>query len=154
MSTQDEPTIGRLIGDAMRDITLLLQTVIKLAKSELRVSVKAGGIGAGMIAVSAFFGLLIIIMLSISAAYFIVMAGLDPAWAFLIVAGFYLLVAVVLILLGVKLLKKISVPEKTIAAAKEIPGALKGQTGTASPTLPSPGTAGPGRHVSSPRRTS
>lgn len=137
MSTQDEPTIGRLIGDATRDITLLLQTVIKLAKSELRVSVKAGGIGAGMVAVSAFFGLLIIVMLSISAAYFIVMAGLDPAWAFLIVAGFYLLLMVVLILVGIKLLKKISVPEKTIAAAKEIPSALKGEQRPSTPGLPS-----------------
>ncbi|MET0930648.1 MAG: phage holin family protein [Aeromicrobium sp.] len=128
MTSQEQPTIGRLIGDASRDIALLVQSVIKLAKSELRVSVKAGGIGAGMILVAAFFGLLIIILLSISAAYFIVMAGLDPAWAFLIVAGAYLLLAVLLILLGIKLLKKIRAPEKTIAAAKEIPAALKGQT--------------------------
>ena len=139
MSTQDEPTIGRLIGDALRDITLLLQKVITLAKSELRVSVKAGGIGAAMFLVSAFFGLLIIVMLSISVAYFIVMAGLDPAWAFLIVAGIYLLLAVVLILVGVRLIKKVSAPEKTIAAAKEIPSALKGETGTpATPVVPAP----------------
>lgn len=131
MSPQDQPTIGRLVGDAGRDIALLVQTVIKLAKSELRVSVKAGGIGAAMMATAAFFGLLIIIMLSISVAYFIVMAGLDPAWAFLIVAGGYLLLAVLLILLGVRLLKKISAPEKTIAAAKEIPAALKGQSSDA-----------------------
>ncbi len=128
MSTQDEPTIGRLVGDAGRDIALLVQTVIKLAKSEMKVSVKAGGIGAGMIVVAAFFGLLIIVMLSISAAYFIVMAGLDPAWAFLIVAGVYLLLAVLLIIVGIVLLKKIRAPQKTIAAAKEIPAALKGQT--------------------------
>ena len=127
MSNQDEPTIGRLVGDAGRDIALLVQTVIKLAKSEMKVSVKAGGIGAGMILVAAFFGLLIIVLLSISAAYFIVMAGLDPAWAFLIVAGAYLLLAALLILVGVVLLKKIRVPKKTIAAAKEIPSALKGQ---------------------------
>ncbi len=127
MTSQDEPTIGRLVGDATRDIALLVQTVIKLAKSEMRVSVKAGGIGAAMMAVAAFFGLLIIIMLSISIAYFLVMAGLDPAWAFLIVAGAYLLLAALLILVGVKMLKKIRAPEKTIAAAKEIPAALKGQ---------------------------
>lgn len=133
MTSQEQPTIGRLIGDASRDIALLVQSVIKLAKSELRVSVKAGGIGAGMLAVALFFGLLIIIMLSISAAYFIVMAGLDPAWAFLIVAGAYLLLAVLLILVGIKMLKKIRAPEKTIAAAKEIPAALKGQTADESP---------------------
>jgi hypothetical protein len=128
MTSQEEPTIGRLIGDAARDIALLVQAVIKLAKSELRVSAKAGGIGAGMIAVAAFFGLLIIIMLSFSVAYFLVMAGLHPAWAFLIVAGVYFVLAAILILAGVKLLKKIRAPEKTIAAAKEIPAALKGQT--------------------------
>jgi membrane protein implicated in regulation of membrane protease activity len=128
MTSQEEPTIGRLIGDASRDIALLVQTVIKLAKSELRVSAKAGGIGAGMILIAAFFGLLIVIMLSISVAYFIVMAGLDPAWAFLIVAGAYLLLAAILILAGIRLLKKIRAPEKTIAAAKEIPAALKGQS--------------------------
>lgn len=127
MTPQDEPTIGRLVGDAGRDIALLAQTVIKLAKSELRVSAKAGGIGAAMMATAAFFGLLIIIMLSFSVAYFLVMAGLDPAWAFLIVAGIYLLLAAVLILIGVRLLKKIRAPEKTIAAAKEIPAALKGE---------------------------
>lgn len=130
MTSQEEPTIGRLIGDASRDIALLVQSVIKLAKSELRVSVKAGGIGAAMIAVAAFFGLLIIIMLSFSVAYFLVMAGLHPAWAFLIVAGAYLLLAVLLILVGVKMLKKIRAPEKTIAAAKDIPAALKGHTDT------------------------
>ena len=127
MTPQDEPTIGRLVGDASRDIALLAQTVIKLAKSELRVSAKAGGIGAAMMATAAFFGLLIIILLSISVAYFLVMAGLDPAWAFLIVAGGYLLLAALLILVGIKLLKKIRAPEKTIAAAKEIPAALKGE---------------------------
>ena len=127
MTPQDEPTIGRLVGDASRDIALLAQTVIKLAKSELRVSAKAGGIGAAMMATAAFFGLLIIILLSISAAYFLVMAGLDPAFAFLIVAGAYLLLAALLILIGVRLLKKIRAPEKTIAAAKEIPAALKGE---------------------------
>ena len=127
MSTHEEPTIGRLIGDASRDLTLLLQSVVKLAKSELSVSVKAGGIGAGMILVSAFFGLLIIVMLSISAAYFIVMAGLDPAWAFLIVAGAYVLLAAFLIFVGILKLKKIRAPEKTISTAKEIPAALKGR---------------------------
>jgi hypothetical protein len=54
----------------------------------------------------------------------------------LIIAGFYLLLVVVLILLGVRLLKKVSAPAKTIAAAKEIPSALNGETST--PTVPVP----------------
>ena len=122
----DDPTIGRLVADASRDISALVQSEIALAKSELKFSVKAGGIGAGMIVVAGFFGLLIVILLSIAAAYFLTMAGLHPAWAFLIVAGAYLLLALLLILIGVVLLKKVKAPTKTIASAKGIPAALKG----------------------------
>lgn len=128
MSTQEDPTIGRLVADASRDISALVQAEIQLAKSELTVSAKAGGIGAAMIAVAGFLGLLIIILLSISFAYFLTMTGLDPAWAFLIVSGAYLLLAALLILIGIKALKKIRAPKRTIATAKEIPAAFKGQT--------------------------
>ena len=132
----DDPTIGRLVADASRDISALVQSEIALAKSEIRFSVKAGGIGAAMFVVAGFFGLLITVMLSIAVAYFLVMAGLHPAWAFLIVAGAYLLLAALLILLGVVMIKKVKAPTKTIATAKEIPAALKGDTTTLS--------AGPG----------
>jgi hypothetical protein len=127
-NTPEDPTIGRLVADASRDISALVQSEIKLAKSELKVSAKAGGIGAALFLVAGFLGLLIIIMLSIAVAYFIVMAGLDPAWAFLIVSGAYLLLAVALILFGIRKLKKIRAPEKTISTAKEIPAALKGRS--------------------------
>ena len=56
------------------------------------------------------------------------MAGLDPAWAFLVVAGIYLVLTILAIILGIVLLKKIRAPERTIATAKEIPAALKGRT--------------------------
>jgi uncharacterized membrane protein YqjE len=127
----DDPTIGRLVADASRDISALVQSEIALAKSELRFSVKAGGIGAAMFVVAGFLGLLIIVMLSIAVAYFLVMAGLDPAWAFLIVAGAYLLLVVLLLIVGVMLIKKVKAPTKTIATAKEIPSALKGDTSPA-----------------------
>lgn len=128
----DDPTIGRLVADASRDISALVQSEIALAKSEIRFSAKAGGIGAAMFVVAGFFGLLITVMLSIAVAYFLVMAGLHPAWAFLIVAGVYLLLVVLLILLGVVMIKKVKAPTKTIATAKEIPSALKGDTSPAS----------------------
>ena len=56
--TPDEPTIGRLVADASRDISSLLQNEIALAKSELKVSVKNGGTGAGLFAAAGFLGLL------------------------------------------------------------------------------------------------
>ena len=45
-----DPTIGRLVTDASRDISSLISKEIQLAKSELKVSVKAGGIGIGLFA--------------------------------------------------------------------------------------------------------
>jgi len=123
----EEPTIGRLVADASRDVSALLQSEIALAKSEVKVSVKAGGIGAALLAVAGVFGLLILILLSIAVAYLITMTGLHPAWAFLIVTGFYVLLAGVLVFLGIKKIKKVRAPEKTIATAKQIPPALKGK---------------------------
>lgn len=130
-----DPTIGRLVTDVTRDLSDLVQHEIRLAKTELSVSVKAGGIGAALLAVSAFFGLMIIVLLSIAAAYFLTMTGLHPAWCFLIVSGAYLLVAILLIGVGILKLKKIRAPKQTIATAKEIPAALKGQRTDAPPAL-------------------
>lgn len=128
MSTaNDDPTIGRLVADASRDISALVQSEIALAKSELKVSAKAGGIAVAMFLVAGFIGLLVIILASITMAYFITMTGLDPAWAFLIVTGFYVLLAVALVVIGYVKIKKVRAPTQTIATAKEIPAALKGQ---------------------------
>lgn len=122
-----DPTIGRLVADASRDISALVQSEITLAKSELKVSAKAGGLAVAMFLVAGFIGLLVIILLSITIAYFLVMAGLDPAWAFLIVTVAYLLIAAGLVVFGYFRIKKVRPPTKTIATAKEIPAALKGQ---------------------------
>lgn len=128
LDQQADPTVGRLVADATRDISTLVQSEIALAKSEVKVSVKAGGIGAALLAVAGFLGVLIIIFLSFAAAYFITMTGLATAWAFLIVAGFYILVAAVLVLAGIRKLKTVKSPQKTISTTKEIPSALKGKT--------------------------
>jgi len=40
-----DPTIGRLVSDATRDVSSLIRNEIKLAKTEVQVSVKAGGTG-------------------------------------------------------------------------------------------------------------
>lgn len=115
----EEPTIGRLVADASRDISSLVQNEIALAKAELKVSLKYGGTGAGLFAVAAFLGLLAIIMLSVAFAYFLEMAGLPLAWSFLIVFGAYLLLAGLLAFVGVKKVKKVRAPERAIHQAQE-----------------------------------
>jgi uncharacterized membrane protein YqjE len=124
-----DPTIGRLVHDASRDISTLVQKEIQLAKSELKVSVQAGGIGIGLFAGAVFLLVLAIIMLSVAIAYFIHWNGdgLALQWAFSIVFLFYLLVAVLLVYVGVRKMKKVRAPERAIEQGREIPKALKGQ---------------------------
>jgi small-conductance mechanosensitive channel len=123
---QDEPTIGRLVSDASRDISALVQKEIQLAKSELKVSVRNGGLGAGLFLGAAFFAVMALIMFSVALAYFIHWngSGLDLHWAFLIVFGLYLLVAALLGYIGFRKVRKVRPPDKAIAEAQDIKKAL------------------------------
>ena len=123
----EEPTIGLLVADVTRDLSSLIQHEIQLAKSEMKVSVRAGGMGAALLAVAAFILLLVVILASITIGFFLTMTGLHPAWAFLIVTGGYLLLALLLAFVGIRRFKKVTIPQKTIDTTKQIPTALKGK---------------------------
>jgi hypothetical protein len=122
----DEPTIGKLVVDASRDISTLIQDEIKLAKSELRVSVRTGGVSIALFAAAGFVAVLAVIMLSVAIAYLIhKYADLDLAWCFLIVFGAYLLLAGLLGFLGARKVRKVRAPERAMAQARQIPQAFK-----------------------------
>ena len=126
---ETDPTIGRLVADASRDISTLISKEIELAKSELKISAKFGGVGAGLFVAAAFIAVLAIIMLSVALAYFIHWngSGLDLHWAFLIVFALYLLIAGGMVFAGIRSVKRVKAPERAIKQGKEIPRALKGQ---------------------------
>jgi hypothetical protein len=117
---EQEPTIGKLVVDAFDDFGTLVRHMIELAKSELKVSVRAGGMAIALFLLAGFISLLAIIMVSISIAFFIHMAGLDLAWCFLIVFGAYLLLAALLGLIGYRKVRKVRAPERTLAEAREM----------------------------------
>jgi hypothetical protein len=123
--SSEDPTIGKLVADASRDLSSLIHNEIALAKSELKISVKNGGTGAGLFAGAAFIAVLATIMLSVAFAYFLAMTGLDLAWCFLIVFGVYLVIAGLLAYLGVRKVKKVRAPERAIAQAQETKQLLK-----------------------------
>ncbi len=122
---EEEPTIGRLVADTTRDVSALVRSEIELAKTELKFSAKAGGVSAAFFGVTAFFGLLAIIMLSISFAFFLDWWFAGTATAFLIVFAVYLLIAAVLALMGVKKVKQVKAPQQTIATMKSNKQILK-----------------------------
>jgi hypothetical protein len=124
-----DPTLGKLVMDAQRDISSLVSKEIQLAKSELKVSVKHGGVGIGLFAGAAFIALLAIIMLSVAFAYFLNWngEGLDLHWAFLVVFFVYVLIAALLAFVGLRQVKKVKAPERAIEQGRQIPQALKGR---------------------------
>ncbi|MBW9207425.1 phage holin family protein [Mumia sp. zg.B17] len=128
-----EPTIGRLVSDISSDLSTLVRGEIALAKSELRVSAKAGGVGAGLLVAVGVLLLFVITMLSMAGGFFFAWLfdrdiPLGFTWGFLVMTGVWLLVVLIFALVGIRFLKKVKAPKRTIATVQEIPSALKGKT--------------------------
>ena len=121
----DEPTIGKLVVDASRDISTLVQSEIQLAKAELSVTLKTSVVAIALFAVAGFLALLSIIMASVAIGYFIHMSGLDLAWCFLIVFVLYVLLAALLAFVGTKKVKQVRAPERAIHQAQETKNILQ-----------------------------
>lgn len=122
----DDRSLGRLIADATRDLSGLVRDELDLAKAELRDDVKLAVRGSTMFAAAGALALMASILLSVAAAYAITALGLHPAWAFLIVGGTYVLVAAILVLLGIRKVKQVQPPTRTIETTKESIAVLKG----------------------------
>jgi hypothetical protein len=121
---EEEPSIGQLVADASRDVSTLIRHEIALAKAEVKVSAKAGGVGAALFAAAAFVLVLAVIMLSVALAYFIHMTGLDLAWCFSIVFLLYVLIAGLLGFIGYRKVRAVRAPERAIHQAQETKNAL------------------------------
>ena len=117
--SREDPTLGKLVADASRDVSSLVRNEIALAKSELQVSLKAGGVGIGLFGGAAFIAVLGVIMLSVAFAYFIAFTGLDLAWCFLIVFVVYVAIAALLAFIGLRKVKQVRAPERAIHQAQE-----------------------------------
>ena len=115
----EEPSIGQLVASASRDVSALIRHEIALAKSEVKVSVRNGGLGAGLFAAAGFLVLLAVIMASLALVYFIAMTGLDLAWSYSIVFLLYLLIAGLLGYVGFRKVRTVGPPERAIHQAQE-----------------------------------
>jgi uncharacterized membrane protein YqjE len=121
----DEPTIGKLVADISRDFSGLIRGEIELAKTELKFSIKAGGLGIALFAVAGFLVLLAIVMISIALALFLNWWYFGLATSFLLVFAIYVLVAGLLAFIGIRKVKQVKAPEQTIAAMKSNKQVLK-----------------------------
>lgn len=96
--TQD--SLGTLVAAAGRDVSALIRDEIALAKAELRRDVRNAVTGGGSLAVAAVCAVFALIMLSIAAMFGIHALGPTLGWSGLIVAGAYLLIAGICVLVA------------------------------------------------------
>lgn len=114
-----EPSIGELVSQATEQLSSLVRAEIELAKLEVRSAAKNAGVGFGMFAAA---GVVLVFSLTfgfIALAEGLVAAGLWRWVAFLVVFGFLLLVVGMLAFLGVRKVKRVKAPQRTIDSSKE-----------------------------------
>lgn len=120
-----EQAVGEIIKAITSDVKVLVRDEVQLAKAELVPAAKAGGIGAGLLAGAAFFGVSAVFILYFCVVYVLVRLGL-PEWAsFLIVGAALLVLAGVLGAVGYTMIKKVKAPQRAIKQAKETVDAVK-----------------------------
>lgn len=121
-----EPTLGKLVADASTHVSALVRDEIALAKKEISLDVKKGGLGAVFFAGAAFVALLGLIFLLHSIAQGLMLLGLHGSAAYGFVAIALFIFAGVLGWLGkAKISSVTGKPERTIATTKDTIDAVK-----------------------------
>lgn len=120
--------LGELLTDVSRDISSLFRQEVALAKAELTESAKKAGKGAGLFGGAGLTGFFALLFLSI-AAWWGLGYLIGNAWSAVVIAVVYAIIAAVLALQGRKQMKQIKGAPQTVETAKEIPDALKPNSG-------------------------
>ena len=114
-----EPTVGQLVADASAHFSLLMRSEIELAKLEMKSSVKNAGVGIG------FFGAAVVVLVFSLVFGFIALAeginalGLSRWLSYLIVFAGQLAFVVLAVIFGIKKVKRVKAPERTISTSKD-----------------------------------
>ncbi|POH68277.1 hypothetical protein C3B61_04685 [Cryobacterium zongtaii] len=120
----EETSLGDLLSEVTRDVSTLMRQEVELAKAELRQSATRAGKGAGLLGGAGYAAHLTVLFLSF-AAWWGLGHVIDIAWAAVIVAVAWGIVAAVLYSRGRKEMKTITGAPKTVDSLKQIPDALK-----------------------------
>ena len=116
----DEPTVGELVGRVTGDLSTLFRQELELAKTEIKEEVTKAGKGAGMLSGAGIAGLYALLLLSFAAAWGLA-EEVSRGVAFLIVGGFWIVIAAALFVMGRRQLEtaKPFPPQQTVETLKE-----------------------------------
>lgn len=119
-----DTSLGDLLSEVTRDISILMRQEVDLAKAEVRQSATRAGKGVGMLGGAGYAGHLTVLFLSF-AAWWGLGQVINIAWAAVIVAVVWAIVAAVLFVVGRNEMKAVKGAPETVDSLKQIPDALK-----------------------------
>jgi uncharacterized membrane protein YqjE len=127
---QDAPevSIGELAKDASTHLSTIIRGEVELAKTEIRGSVKNISTGAIMFIAAAVILVFSLTFAFVGLAELLIFFGFWRWAGYAIVFGFFLIIALLLVFLGIRKVKKVRAPERTIATAKDTAQFLKHPT--------------------------
>ena len=117
----EEASIGTLVQSALADFSTLMRAEVELAKSEISKSAKKAGIGAGSFGAAGVVLAFSVFFIGIALAEFLTWLGLIRWVSYLIVWAGLLLVAGIAALFGLRTIKKIEKPERTMETLRDLP---------------------------------
>jgi hypothetical protein len=120
-----ETSLGDLVGEVSRDLSILMRKELELAKAELSESAKRAGKGAGLMGGAGYAGSMAVLFLSIALWWGLGDLIDSLGWSAVIVAVLWAIVAAILFAVGRSRLKSVQGAPKTVETVKEIPDALK-----------------------------
>jgi membrane protein implicated in regulation of membrane protease activity len=117
----DEPSVGSLVQSAMSDLSTLVRGEIELAKAEIGTSAKKAGVSVGLFSVAGVLAAFAGVFFFIALAEFLTWLGLARWISYLIVFALLMLIAGVAALIGLRMLKRIEKPERTLETLRDLP---------------------------------
>ena len=139
-----EQSLGELVAQASKDVSLLIRGELNLAKVELKQDLSRVVVAVALLALSAFVACLMLVLLCFAFAYGLVALGIWDWAAFLIVAGVCLLLIALAALIAILRVRGVTGLKRRRTSVQETMTMLRGRR-------PAPGNRRPGPAVSAPR---
>ena len=121
-----EASVGDLVSLAVRDVTRLVRCELELAKLELRSDTRRLFMSVALTATAGFAGILVMFMLSYALAFGLITLGIWNWAAFLIVAGAYVVLGALAMLVVFLLLRRVTGLRMTRDTVQEDLAVLRG----------------------------
>jgi hypothetical protein len=120
-----DTSVGTLVQSAMADFSTLIRAEVELAKAEMTKSAKKAGIGAGAFGAAGVVLAFSVFFIGIALAEFITWLGLIRWISYLIVWFAFVLVAGLAGLIGIRFMKRIEKPERTMETLRDLPDVVR-----------------------------